>query len=47
MMPFLNTFAKGFGNVNPVSIMDKVDTFGQLVLPIGVILIDIDPGVGT
>ena len=46
MIPFYNTSAKGFGHMNPTAIMDKVDTFSRLVLPIGDILIGIVP-VGT
>ena len=47
MIPFWNTCANGFGHINPIVIMDKVDTFDQLVLPIEVSLIDIGPHVRT
>ena len=40
-------FAKSFGYVNPIPILDEVDTFDHLVLPTGVILIWIGTGVGT
>ena len=47
MIPFQNTFAKCFGHINPIAVMDKVDTFDQIVLTIGVSLIEIGPDVGT
>ena len=40
-------FSKGFGHINPVAVMNKFDTFERLVIPIGVILIDIGPDVGN
>ena len=46
-IPFKDTFAKGFGHVNSIVIMDEIDTFDQLVLPIGVSLIEIVPDVVT
>ena len=47
MIPFQNMFAKGFGHINPIALLDKADTFDWLVLPIGVSIIDIGPDVGT
>ena len=47
MILFYNTFAKGFGHINPIVVMDKVDTFDRLVLSIRVRLIEIGPDVGT
>ena len=38
---------KGLGHINPIAVIDKVDTFDQLVLPIGVSLIEIGPDSGT
>ena len=38
---------KGIGHVNTIVILDKVNNFGRIVLPIGVSLIDIGPDVGT
>ena len=39
--------AKGFGHINTIPIMDEVDTFDRIVLPIGVSLIDIGPDAGN
>ena len=47
MVPFYNTFAEGLGNINHITVMDKVDTFDLLVLKIGFSLIEISPDVGT
>ena len=47
MIPFKDTLTKSFGNVNHIAIMDEVGTFNRLVLPTGVILIDINANVGT
>ena len=47
MIQFYNTSAKGFGYINPIAEMDKVDTFDRIVLPIGVSLIQIGPDFGT
>ena len=43
----LNTFEKDFGQVNTIARIEKVDNFSQLVLPIGVRIIEIDPDIGT
>ena len=36
-------FVKGLGHINPIAVMEKVDTLDFLVLPIGVSLIEIGP----
>ena len=47
MITFYNTFTKGFGNINHIEIMDEVDTFERIVLPIRVSIIYISPDVCT
>ena len=47
MIPFKNTFMKGFGNINPIAIMEEVDTLDWIVLPIGVSIIEIGPNAGA
>ena len=47
IIPFQNTFEKGFRNTNPIAIMEKVDNFDRLVLPIRFIPIETDPDVGN
>ena len=47
MIPFYNMFAKGFGHINNIAVMDKVDPFDWLILPIGDRLIKNVPDVGT
>ena len=43
----LKHICEGFMHVNYITIMDEFDTFDQLVLTIGVRLIEIVPDVGT
>ena len=43
----LEQIYEGFGHINIITIMDEVDTFNLLVLPIGVGLIEIGPDVHT
>ena len=43
----LKHFVKGFEHVNTITIMDEVDNFDRILLPIEVSIIDIDPDVGT
>ena len=43
----LEHVCKGFGNTNPITVMDKADTFDRLVPPIRVSLINIGLDVGT
>ena len=45
--PFENTFLKGSGHIYPIMIIDKVDTFNRLLIPIRFSLVEIGPDVGT
>ena len=47
MIPFQNKFEKGFGHINPIAVIDKVDTSNHIVFPIVVIRIEIVTDVGT
>ena len=47
MIPFKKKFTKGFGNNNTIAVMEKVDIFDWIELPIRVNLIEINPEVGT
>ena len=47
IISFYNTFAKVFGHINPIAVMEEVDTFGLIVLPIIIRLIEIGTDVGT
>ena len=47
MIPFENILTKGFWHINHTMVMDKVDNFERLVLPIRVSHIDIGPDVGN
>ena len=47
MIPYYNTFAKGFGYMNTIAVMNEVDTFDRILLPIRVSLIEIGPDVYT
>ena len=47
MILFQNAFAKGFGHINSIAIMDEVGNFNWIVLTIRGSLIEIVPDVGT
>ena len=47
MILFYTTFTKGYGHINPIAIMNKIDNFDRLLFPIRVRIVDIGPDVGT
>ena len=47
MVPFYNTFVKGFGHMHHIAIIEEVNTFDRILLPIGVSFIEIGPDFGN